>query len=197
MRYSIIMNIFSEIKSKISLVDVLNYYGIEVENNKALCPYHDDHKSSLSVKDNRWRCWVCNLGGSALDWVAMYEGVDILTAAKILDCRYGFGLSSEKPSKTQINKYQQSRDYVYCFEQEYMDKMMEYAKAMRTMDRLRKEIRPITAPLCEFRKFVDDNYEQMDYIFHEFSLHIDFKEKFKIFKSANLYLSKMRELNLI
>ncbi len=106
------MNIFSEIKSKISLVDVLNYYGIEVENNKARCPYHDDHRPSLSIKGNRWKCWSCNLSGSVLDWVALYEGVDILTAAKILDCRYGFGLSSEKPSKTQISKYQQSRYYI-------------------------------------------------------------------------------------
>ncbi len=75
--------------------------------------------------------------------------------------------------------------------------MMEYAKAMRTMDRLKKEIRPITTPLCELRKFVDANYEQMDNLFWNFSLNVDFEGKFQIFKSANLYLSKMRKLNLI
>ena len=191
------MNIFSEVKARVSLVDVLNYYGIEVENNKARCPYHDDQKPSLSIRGNRWRCWVCNFSGSALDWVAMYENVNILTSAKILNCRYGLGLSDEKPSKTQINKYQQSRDYVDCFEQEYMDKMMEYARAMRTMDRLKREVRPVTPTLCELRKFVDSNYEQMDHLFWEFNLHINFEEKFEIFNLANLYLNKMRQLNLI
>lgn len=192
------MNIFSEVKSKISLVDVLNYYGIEVENNRIHCFMHDDKHPSVSIRGNRWKCWVCNFSGTALDWVAMYENVDILTAAQILNCRYGFGLSdNRKPGKTHINKYQQIKEYVDCFEQEYMDKMMEYAKAMRTMDRLKKEIRPITSNLCEIRNFIDNNYEQMDNLFWDFSLNIDFEGKFKIFKLANLYLDKMRKLNLI
>lgn len=158
---------------------------------------HDDEHSSTSIKGERWKCWVCNVGGSILDWVAMYENVNILTAAKILGHRYGLNLSDEKPNKVQINKCRQNKSYVDHFEEEYTNKMMEYARAMRTMDRLKKEVRPITPPLHELRTFVDNNWDHMDNLFWDFSLHIDFKEKFKIFKVATSYLGKMQKLNLI
>jgi hypothetical protein len=31
--------------------------GLRVERHKCLCPFHDDHKPSLTFKGNRFKCW--------------------------------------------------------------------------------------------------------------------------------------------
>ena len=51
---------------------------------KGLCPFHDDHKPSLSVDDrkNMFKCFVCDTGGDALSFVQKYKNVDFKEALK-------------------------------------------------------------------------------------------------------------------
>ena len=48
--------------------------GLSVNHHKALCPFHDDKHPSLtfSVRKNRYRCFVCDAHGGAIDLVMRY-----------------------------------------------------------------------------------------------------------------------------
>ena len=43
--------------------------GLRVCRHKSLCPFHDDHKPSLtfSVRRNTFRCWSCGEHGGTID----------------------------------------------------------------------------------------------------------------------------------
>lgn len=51
------------------------------------CPFHDDRHPSFDVAPHRhvWRCWVCGLGGDAIDWVRLTENCTALEAIRRLD----------------------------------------------------------------------------------------------------------------
>ena len=57
---------------------------IEVKNKKALCPFHDDHKPSMGIKNNRYRCFSCGASGSAIDLVQKIKGMQFVEAVKFL-----------------------------------------------------------------------------------------------------------------
>ncbi len=47
--------------------------GLHVVRHKALCPalcpFHDDHKPSLTFKKNKWKCWSCGEEGDTISLV--------------------------------------------------------------------------------------------------------------------------------
>jgi DNA primase len=51
--------------------DVAERLGIRVERHKALCPFHDDSRPSLTFNTyrNRYRCYVCDAHGGPIDLV--------------------------------------------------------------------------------------------------------------------------------
>lgn len=60
--------------------------GLRVERHKCLCPFHDDHKPSLSfsVRRNTFRCWACGAHGGTIDLVMKYLNKDFKEATKWL-----------------------------------------------------------------------------------------------------------------
>jgi DNA primase catalytic core len=50
------------------------------------CPFHADKTPSLSLDhvNNRWRCWGCGAGGSAVDYFVHAEGLDVAGAIRRL-----------------------------------------------------------------------------------------------------------------
>ncbi len=72
----------------------LDYYKRELPSLKVsskwamtLCPFHDDHKPSLSVnvETGAYRCFACQEnGGDIIDFHRRLYGVDFVTAAKEL-----------------------------------------------------------------------------------------------------------------
>ena len=43
--------------------------GLKVERHKCLCPFHDDHRASLTFKNNKFKCWACGESGDTIDLV--------------------------------------------------------------------------------------------------------------------------------
>ncbi len=86
-RYSrFVENPFDDIKSKLNIMEVAEYYGIIiVPVNKAICPFHDDHHPSLSFKNNKFKCFACGIGGTAIDLVMNMFNVPVFGAAKRLN----------------------------------------------------------------------------------------------------------------
>src|SRR5205823_2158955 len=63
------------------------------------CPFHTDGNPSLYLYDHgrRYRCWPCGLTGDVLDFLARYENVKVIDAAKMLDP--SLGAPPKKPRK--------------------------------------------------------------------------------------------------
>ena len=62
----------SEIKSRLSIETVLDYYGFAVDrNNRLRCPFHDDTTPSLQVypKTGTWTCFSSNCSAGSGDQV--------------------------------------------------------------------------------------------------------------------------------
>jgi hypothetical protein len=90
------------------MLDIAQTYGLKIRNNKALCPFHDDNRPSFSIntKTNRWRCFVCNEGGDAVDFVAKLYGLSPLDALKKIgsDLSLGSPVRPANPTQTESQK---------------------------------------------------------------------------------------------
>lgn len=84
----------------VDIVDVISSY-IELERKGSsyvgLCPFHDDHHSSMSVSKDRkiYKCFSCNETGNVIKFVQNYEKVTFKEACDILSQRYNLGLVKE------------------------------------------------------------------------------------------------------
>lgn len=83
------------IKSAVTMRDVCNHYGIEVtRHNTALCPFHSDSKPSMHIYDGRkgWWCYVCNRGGSVIDFTMELFGMKFRDAIRKMNDDFSLGL---------------------------------------------------------------------------------------------------------
>ena len=55
----------------------MNYYGLKLNHNKCLCPFHNDNNPSMVVnhKKNIATCFACGTGGNAISFVQKYEKI--------------------------------------------------------------------------------------------------------------------------
>jgi len=56
-----------------------------VRHNMTLCPFHEDHTPSMSVKGNYVHCFSCNKGWNSIDFVMASKGYDFKEAVKYLN----------------------------------------------------------------------------------------------------------------
>ena len=121
MAYGQLMNIFEEVKYRLGVQEVLESYGLQFRGNIAKCPFHNDRHPSFSIKDNRWRCWTCNIGGTIIDFVCQIEGINPYEACKLLNEHFNLGITSEKPTQSQINSHQRNKDIIEQYETDLKD----------------------------------------------------------------------------
>lgn len=87
-------DISDRIKQSVTMRDLCNHFGIRVSQNKSICPFHSDTKPSMQIYDGRrgYYCFVCNQGGSVIDFVMQYCGLDYINACKYLNDSFHLGL---------------------------------------------------------------------------------------------------------
>src|SRR3989344_5812442 len=96
-------SIVEEIKSKLSIVDVVSSY-LKLEkagsNFKARCPFHNEKTASffISPSPETYHCFGCNRGGDMVSFIEEIEGLDFRGALKILADRAGVRLTSAESS---------------------------------------------------------------------------------------------------
>jgi DNA primase len=91
------MSIFEEIRRRLDIVEVISEYlhlkrvGSSYSTN---CPFHPDDTPSFYVSPSRqiWKCFGCGKGGDVIKFVAEYEGLSYLEAAKLLAERYNLDI---------------------------------------------------------------------------------------------------------
>lgn len=58
---------------------------IKVKRNMAVCLFHDDHKPSMGIKNNRFHCFGCGAKGDVIDFVMKRDGLSFQNAIKFLN----------------------------------------------------------------------------------------------------------------
>ena len=116
-----IADIYSEVLEKSNIIDVLNHYGIEVHNGKAICPFHKDSNPSMMVSEKKQiaKCFACQMGGNAITFVQKYEeqvnhnpitiNDAIIKVAEI--CNLKVNVSNLKDRKKKYQYVTQTRKY--------------------------------------------------------------------------------------
>ena len=104
------------IKESVKLADVLALYGSPLQNGRAMCPFHQDRHPSLTIKNERWRCWACGERGDAIDFVARLNGFGVQEAMETInrDFNLGFNLRSTRtrPESDQVaDRKRKAADY--------------------------------------------------------------------------------------
>jgi len=75
---------------------------------RALCPFHSEKTPSFFVSPSRgiFKCFGCGKGGDAIKFVADYENVSYVEAAKKLAKRFGIDVPEERQNKQLSPKYE-------------------------------------------------------------------------------------------
>ena len=90
-------SIFEEIKSKLDIVEVMEFYGVELNrNNKACCPFHTEKTASFQVypKTQSFYCFGCGVGGDTIAFVQKFLNLPSpIKAAERLNSDFNLGLN--------------------------------------------------------------------------------------------------------
>jgi hypothetical protein len=94
------MSIFEEVKSQLNIRQVIEHYGVKVNRaNFFICPFHNDHKPSASIKNNYFNCFVCGAGGDLISFTAKYLGLSNLDATKQLIKEFNLNIDISTPEE--------------------------------------------------------------------------------------------------
>lgn len=88
-----------------NLIRVCEYYGINIKKGKGICPFHSDHEPSLSLKGNRYKCFVCGAGGDLIDMIKYKEGINYLEAIKKALEILGLDYTIERDKLDKLREY--------------------------------------------------------------------------------------------
>ena len=93
------MSIFEDVKRQLNIRQVVEFYGFKVNRaNQFICPFHNDHKPSASIKNDYFNCFVCGAGGDLIRFTAKLHGLSNINACKKLDQDFHLGLSQQPVS---------------------------------------------------------------------------------------------------
>ena len=79
------MNFADEIKQSVSMIEMLQHYGIETNrSNFCRCPFHQEKSASFKAYPGSrgFYCYGCNESGSVIDFVMKFFGLSFGDAIK-------------------------------------------------------------------------------------------------------------------
>lgn len=123
------INIFKEVKSRVSMTEVAQFYGIKVRcDGFTNCIFHNDRHPSMKLYKDHYHCFSCQAHGDVIAFTAQLYGLAPIEAACKLAGDLGIEVGSvttsgshkvHKPYITENEAYILLRDYVsilkiYC-----------------------------------------------------------------------------------
>ena len=104
----------SEIKRLLPAPVVFSAYGLPLNRSGFVqCPFHqgDRHASLKVYSENKtgWHCFGCGAGGTVIDFVMRYFGVDFREACSRLNEDFHLGLTDRKPTRAELSARFQAR----------------------------------------------------------------------------------------
>ncbi len=98
--------------------------GLQVEQHKSLCPFHEDSHPSLSyrVSKNTYRCFVCGANGDTIELVMRHLNKDFKEACRWLADENCVILDEWKPAKTdEVQKPFDATKYEHFFKRPWLN----------------------------------------------------------------------------
>ena len=181
-------NVFEEIKSKLDIVEVMEFYGVELSrNNKACCPFHTEKTPSFSISKEKqyFHCFGCGVGGDTIAFVQkLFNLPSPIQAAKRLnsDFSLGLNLAPHKQTRTETaeNEKRQRRKTLVISWENWKDKALKqlisreqcYKQAQKRFapKHPNDEFNPIFVKACqslEYLSFLIDELMAVDEIERE------------------------------
>ena len=167
--------------------DIVDVVGRRVQLNKkgsnywGVCPFHDDHKPSMAVNQDKqfYYCFVCQASGNSINFLRDYENLDFTDAVETLASSLGLEIPYEKTEIQDENDYSILDEAVKVFEA----KLKESKKAINYLKS--RNISGITAKKFQLG-FSDDSWD---------SLYSSFEKRFeqKVMTSSGLFLEKNKK----
>lgn len=117
MQYDI--NIFEEVKRRVSMREVVSFYGFTPNrSNMIYCPFHDEKTPSMRIYDTHFHCFGCGVHGDSIKFVQLlYKLPAPIDSAKKINSDFGLGIQTERqttaPPKPQEREPTQSEIYSY------------------------------------------------------------------------------------
>lgn len=86
------MNIFREVKERVTARQVAERYGLKVSRNgMTCCPFHNDKHPSMKI-DQNYYCFACGAKGDAVNYVAVLFELSQFEAAKKINEDFSLGI---------------------------------------------------------------------------------------------------------
>lgn len=158
------MSIFEEVKQQLNIRQVIEHYGIKVNRNRQfVCPFHNDHKPSASIKNDYFNCFVCGAGGDLITFTAKYLGLSNLDATKQLIKEFNLNIDISTPEEKKAQYIAQKKRQAEIkkettFRDRYKkDKELRQDAKKPTLYKLRNEVRQTA---------IKNEREKEEYIHH-------------------------------
>lgn len=115
------MNIFSYIKSKIQIMDVVSEYtSLKRAGNywKGQCPFHNEKTASFTVSPHKeiFYCFGCHAGGDVIAFISKIENFSQIEAARHLAKTYNIELPDELTKEIAGQKHEKEKYFMLCEE---------------------------------------------------------------------------------
>lgn len=85
-------NYADEIKARVPLLELLNFYGFHPQYNRMPCPFHNGTDRNMLVSNNFYKCFVCGESGDIFTFVQRYFGLDFNAACAKINDDFRLGL---------------------------------------------------------------------------------------------------------
>ena len=181
---SIPKNFIDQVLDQTDIVDVI---GRRVQLNKkgsnhwGICPFHDDHKPSMAVNQDKqfYYCFVCQASGNSINFLREYENLDFSDAVETLASSLGLEIPYAKTEMQDESDYFILDEAVKVYEAKLKQSKMaiDYLKS--------RNISGITAKKFQLG-FSDASWD---------SLYSSFEKKFdkKVMSSSGLFIEKNKK----
>ena len=193
-------DIFKEIKARLSMPDLVQGYGIEINRRGyCLCPFHAEKTPSMHIMEKGYYCFGCGEGGDHIKFVQkLFNLENPLDAAKKINEDFGLGLDpNHKPTKEEFISARKIVTERQEFEREEniaFNAFSDYFKILRDYGR-------IYAPQSESeildKRFIEylHNFERIDYTVNRMIelMHNPMNERKEFLKDNEDYLVTVAE----
>lgn len=99
-------DLFKVVKHRVPIADVVESFGLQLNKDKCLCPFHAEktHSFSIDRARNIFNCFGCGVSGDVVTFVSQIKGCEPLEAAKYLAEQYHIDIA-DNPKEPCIREY--------------------------------------------------------------------------------------------
>ena len=125
------MSLFDDVRG-VPFPEVAVFYGVVINHNNCLCPFHSDSHPSMKVYPDHGYCFSCNTRADNVDLVAKLFGMQPKEAAQRI--AHDFGIAEHSVPDAVIRKRREERrveEQKKEITEEVVDLLIRYGKLLQ------------------------------------------------------------------